>query len=174
MTVITHSQNTKAFQVILCGWDHQCQNQPVKNTFVHFKLIKAFQVGVQSCNVVRDKIKLLCLQSTSASIMGWNCRNFWYDNLGELYTVSECWLILWSSCIVKCFGDTDSSIICKGYAMWTKKSVNINIYPLWGCTFAHRAGYHTRNPVQGLKKDTFPMRGKKTQTNGQVGHQSLD
>lgn len=59
---IIHSQNTKVFQVVLNGWDHQCQNQPVKKNFFCFKVIKAFQLGVQTCSVVRDEVKLFCLQ----------------------------------------------------------------------------------------------------------------
>jgi len=69
MLIIIHPENTRDFQVVLNGWDHQWQKQPVKSTFFHFKPIKPFQVGMQSCIVVRDGIKLLCLQSTSASLM---------------------------------------------------------------------------------------------------------
>lgn len=48
--------------MVLNGWDHQCQDQPVKNNFFYLEFLKAIQLGVQTCSVVRDETKLLCLQ----------------------------------------------------------------------------------------------------------------
>lgn len=160
MMMIIHSKNTKIVQVVLSGRDHQCQNQPVKNTFFYFKLIKAFGAGVQSCNVVRGKIKLLRLQSTLVSVMGWNGRNLWYDTLGELHTINKCWLISWNIPSYQVLGWCDTKIFCESYVMWTTKPVNINGYPLWGCTFAHKAGYHTEKPCIGAQEEGFSYEKK--------------
>lgn len=51
----------------------------------------------------------------------------------------------------------------KGYTIWMKKSVNINGYPLWGHTFAHRVGYHTKS-VERPGQELSPMREKRKQT----------
>lgn len=129
-----------------------------------FFILKFFELGVQTCSGLGMRWNYSVFKSTFASVASWNYRNFCYTSVGEQCTMRECQLMLRITesfklgktlKIIKC--NHKAVAPCQGYTIWTKRSVNINGYPLWENTFAHRVGYHTKS-VERLGQGVSPMR----------------